>query len=136
MLDDLGLGPAVRFLAEGVSKRTGLFITADALAEERFPAPVELALYRIVQEALTNAAKHARARKVRIEVRREAHLAWCEIQDDGKGFNLSAVSSDKTGRGLGLVGMRERASSLGGRLEIKSRPGRGTQIVARLPLGS
>jgi signal transduction histidine kinase len=135
VLDDLGLGPALRFLAEGISKRTGLAITAEVVAEERFPAQVEFTLYRIVQEALNNAAKHSRARNVSIEIQRQGQYVGCRIQDDGKGFD-SSVQPGKTEKGLGLTGMRERANSLGGTLEIQSNPGKGTRIQVKLPLGS
>jgi signal transduction histidine kinase len=136
VLDDLGLGPAIRFLADGVSKRSGLTILAEDLAQERFPAHVELALYRIVQEALTNATKHSRARLVRIELLRQQDSAVCTIRDDGKGFNSAVVIDGNRGQGLGLTGMQERANSLGGTLEIKSVPGKGTLIFVRLPIGS
>ncbi len=136
VLDDLGLGPAIRFLADGVAKRSGVTILAEDLPQERFPAHVELALYRIVQEALTNATKHARARLVRIEILRQEHSAVCTIRDDGEGFDSAAVVNGRRGEGLGLTGMRERANSLGGTLEIKSVPGKGTLISVRLPLRS
>jgi signal transduction histidine kinase len=136
VLDDLGLGPAIRFLADGVSKRSGLTILAEDLAEERFPSHVELALYRIVQESLNNAVKHSRARSVRIETLRQEHSVVCTIRDDGKGFDSAAVIVGRGRRGLGLSGMRERANSLGGTLEIKSLSGKGTLISVRLPLGS
>jgi len=136
MLDDLGLGPAIRFLADGVSKRSGVAIVAEVLAQERFPPDIELALYRIVQESLTNAAKHSRARSVHVKILHEEDSIVCRIQDDGEGFNSSAVVVGRGGRGLGLTGMRERANSLGGTLEIKSSGEKGTLILVRLPLGS
>lgn len=136
VLDDLGLAPAIRFLAEGVSKRTGLVINVEALAEERFPAQVELALYRVVQEALNNAAKHGRARNVSIEIERQENVVGCTIRDDGRGFRADSMAARGNGKGLGLIGMRERVGSLGGTLEVKSRPGKGTQVRARLPVWS
>lgn len=135
VLDDLGLGAAIRFLAEGVSKRSGLAITAKVLPEERFPPHVEFAVYRIVQEALRNAAKHSHAKNVRIEVQRDEQFLGCRIRDDGEGFDPGGAGG-KARKGLGLTGMRERASSLGGTLEIKSSPGRGTLVTVRLPLGN
>jgi signal transduction histidine kinase len=136
VLDDLGLGPAIRFLAEGVSKRSGLAILAEDLAKERFPAHVELAVYRIVQEAVTNAVRHSRAQNVRIETLRQEHSVVCRIRDDGQGFDSAAIIAGRGSRGLGLTGMRERATTLGGTLEIDSLPGKGTLISVRLPLGS
>jgi signal transduction histidine kinase len=135
VLDDLGLGPAIRFLADGISKRTGLAILAENLAEERFPAQVELAVYRIVQEALNNAAKHSRAQSVRIETRRQEQCVMCRIRDDGQGFDSAALIAGRGRGGLGLIGMRERATSLGGTLEIDSLPGKGTVISVTFPLG-
>jgi two-component system sensor histidine kinase UhpB len=136
VLDDLGLAAAIRFLAEGVSKRSGLTITAKVLPEGRFPAHVEVALYRIVQEALRNAAKHSHAHKVGIEIQRDEHSLECRIRDDGEGFDLGGGTGGRARKGLGLTGMKERASSLGGTLEIKSSPGRGTLLAVRLPLGN
>jgi len=136
VLDDLGLGPAIRILADGVSKRSGLAIVAEDLVQDRFPTHVELAAYRIVQESLNNAVKHSQARCVHIETLRQQHSLVCTIQDDGEGFDPAAVIAGGEGLGLGLSGMRERANCLGGALEIKSRPGEGTRICVRLPLGS
>ena len=136
VLDDLGLAAAIRFLVEGVSKRSGLNISAKTLPEERYPADVEFAVYRIVQEALRNVAKHSHARNVRIEITRDGQVLGCRIKDDGEGFDSTAQVSGRSRKGLGMTGMKERASSLGGMLEIKSSPGRGTLVAVQLPLGN
>ncbi|HUO35189.1 MAG TPA: ATP-binding protein [Candidatus Acidoferrum sp.] len=131
ILDDLGWIAALRFLAEGVSKRTGLLVRVKTAFSGRLPGAVETAIYRVVQEALTNAAKHARAAHVTIQVRRAGRAILCSIQDDGVGFDVSAVQSDPT-RGLGLAGMKERLHAIGGALSVNSSSGRGTKLVIRV----
>src|SRR3989449_3705797 len=85
ILDDLGLGPALEFLAEGVSRRTGLRITVEGGNGNRLPGVIETALYRVVQEALNNVSKHARATRVQIRVWRTDKLIRCSVSDDGRG---------------------------------------------------
>lgn len=134
ILDDIGLAPALEWLAEGVAGRSGLAISVDAPIE-RLPAPVETALYRIVQEALTNAVRHAGARKVHIEVREEGFAVRAVVRDDGQGFDVEATLGRRGDRGLGLIGMRERVEALDGDLAIVSGPGKGTDICVAIPLG-
>jgi signal transduction histidine kinase len=134
ILDDLGLVPAIHFLAEGVSKRTNQAISIHASVKDRLPATVEVALYRIVQEALKNAAKHSRARNIYIQVNRSAGLVRCAVRDDGAGFDVPAVLERKGDFGLGLLGMQERLNALGGSLEIQSSPGHGTSLLINVPL--
>jgi signal transduction histidine kinase len=128
-LDDFGLVPALERLVGGFSERTALDTHVEALLPERLPPEVETALYRIVQEALTNVAKHARATTVSVLVTFENGCATLVIEDDGVGF-----SPDTPADGLGLLGMRERVNLLGGRLTVESRPGAGTSIVAEVPV--
>ncbi len=132
ILDDLGLLPALEFLVEGVSKRTGLPISVEASTGERMPPALEVAVYRIVQEALTNVTKHAQAASVKIELQRSPDRISCSVRDDGVGFDVSATSATK--RGLGLVGIRERLDAVGGRLEITSAPRQGTAVTIIIPL--
>lgn len=130
VLDDLGWLPAIQFLAEGVSKRTQIPVQVHSSVEDRLPPQVETAVYRTVQEALTNATRHSRAARVDIEVDQVDGMLRLLISDDGVGFETG------TGRGgLGLTGMRERADAVGGRLEILSAPGAGTKITLWLPIG-
>jgi signal transduction histidine kinase len=136
VLDDLGWIPAIRFLAEGVTKRTNLSIQIKTTFAGRLPSAIEIALYRLVQEALTNATKHAKASRVSIHVRRIGRALCCSIQDDGTGFDVRAVQSDRGRRGLGLIGMRERLSAIGGTFSIDSAPGRGTKLLIRVPMPS
>jgi signal transduction histidine kinase len=133
ILDDLGWIPAVRFLADGVSKRANLPIHIDATVSGRLPTAIETTLYRLVQEALTNAVKHAKASNVWIRAWREDFTQCCTIRDDGAGFKILRGQGTHR-KGLGLVAMRERVSAIGGTLQIESRPGHGTEISIRLPL--
>lgn len=133
ILDDLGWIPAIRFLAEGVSKRANLCIEIKTTAAGRLPGPMEIALYRIVQEALTNAAKHSKARRVWIRIGRKNGI-FCSIEDDGVGFDVRAVQSNGKRRGLGLIGMQERLNAIGGTLSIDSARGKGTRLLIQLPM--
>ena len=134
ILDDLGLGPALEFLAEGVSARNNLAITVENMPDERLPARIEAVLYRIVQEALNNVSKHARASAVTIGVRSEDGIITCSIRDDGVGFDVSKVVVGRdNGRGIGLIGIRERLARLGGHLEIRSAPIGGTELLVAVP---
>lgn len=133
ILDDLGWIPAIRFLAESVAKRANLPIQIKAAVSGRLASAVEIALYRVVQEALTNATKHARATRVSIQIRRAGQLLQCSIEDDGEGFDVHAIHSDPRKKGLGLIGMQERMNAIGGTLSIDSAPGRGTKLLIRVP---
>lgn len=128
-LDDFGLVPAVERLLETFAEQTGLRVDFEARLVDRLPAEVETALYRIVQEALTNAVKHARARSISVVLARSGKTVSALVEDDGRGFEL-----DPRGQGLGLAGMHERLALLGGRLKIETAPDRGTTIVAEVPL--
>jgi len=135
ILDDLGLIPAVRFLAGSVSKRSGLPIRVSAEVESRMAPASEIALYRILQEALSNAVKHSRASAVSIQFVAEKTSLVCKVEDDGVGFDPSIVH--KPGRtGLGLVSMRERVNAVGGTFEIVSSSGRGACLIFRVPMNS
>jgi len=134
-LDHLGLLPALQRYAEefGASHRLAVRITGDS--EERFPEQVETTLYRIVQEALANVARHAQARNVEVIIRRDNGSVRATVRDDGRGFDVTAASGPvPSRRTLGLLGMHERASLLGGSVVIRSRPGHGTSITVELPL--
>ena len=134
ILDDLGLVPAIEFLAEGISKRANQTISVHASLNDRLPTSIEIGLYRVVQEALTNAAKHSRASNVHIQMDRPVGLVRCSVRDDGAGFDVAAVLASRGGGGLGLLGMQERLNALGGSLEIQSLPGRGTTLLIKIPL--
>src|SRR5216683_5360461 len=134
ILDDLGWVPAIRFLAEGISARAGLPIHIDATFSERLPGPVETALYRTVQEGLTNAVKHAKAGNIWIRAWKERDALCCSIRDDGAGFDAHQIQTEPTRKGLGLIAMQERMSAIGGTLRVESCPGRGTELSVRVPL--
>lgn len=136
ILDNLGVVPALQFLVEGVSKRTGLAITVEGGTEGRLPVTVETALYRVVQEGLTNAAKHAHATHVRIQLQREGQQIRCAVLDNGVGFDFPAVSAKTSDRGLGLIGIQERLKGLNGELQITSTHGQGTALRITIPLGA
>ena len=134
ILDDLGWLPAIRFLAEGVSKRADLPIHIDATFSERLPGANETTLYRIVQEALTNAVKHAKPRNIWVRAWKENFALCCSIRDDGAGFDSRLLQVPSGRKGLGLIAMQERVSAIGGTLRVESCPGRGTEISIQLPL--
>jgi signal transduction histidine kinase len=132
ILDDLGWVPAIRFLAEGISKRANLAIHVRASVSRRLTSPTETALYRIVQEALTNVVKHAQARNVWIDAWSENHTVCCSIRDDGSGFDARKVHTASGRKGLGLIAMQERISAIGGTLRVESRRGQGTELLVQL----
>jgi signal transduction histidine kinase len=129
MLDDLGLAPALNWHARETSKRTGLnvMVSADDTINS-LPDEHRTCIYRLVQEAVNNAVRHAKARTVEVAVRREDQMVNVTVQDDGAGFDTRFM------RGLGLLGMEERVRRLGGRLKISSELGRGTMVHAGLPV--
>lgn len=130
-LDDFGLVPALERLVDGFAERTGIAVDLDAaLGDERLPRDVETAFYRIVQEALTNVARHAGATRVDVVIRRAASSATLVVEDDGSGFDPETASRSS----LGLVGMRERVGLLDGRFAVESSPGVGTTIRVEVPL--
>jgi signal transduction histidine kinase len=129
MLDDFGLVPALNWHAREMTKRTGMnvVLSTDDDADE-LPDEHKTCIYRLVQEAVNNSARHANARTVTVDLRRRNGDVVFSVRDDGQGFDPRFV------RGLGLLGMEERVRRLGGRLRIDSQPGRGTTIAAELPL--
>src|SRR5713226_323713 len=135
VLDDLGLVPAIRFLANGISKRAELPIRVTSSFNRRLPPAIEIGLYRVVQEALTNVTRHSRARNVRIELRRKGEKILCTVQDDGVGFDPQTVLSRNGKKGLGLIGIQERLNVLKGTFHVKSQSGRGSKLFITVPLG-
>ena len=129
MLDDFGLLPALEWQVREAAKRTGLNVSIQAseLADQ-LPEEHKTCVYRVVQEALTNSARHAQATTVQVSVSGRPNEIVLTVQDDGCGFDAARV------RGLGLLGMEERVHHLGGGFSIDSSPGRGTRLNVRLPL--
>jgi signal transduction histidine kinase len=132
VLENLGLLPALRSLAEKLSRRNQLSISVVGNNHFRMPGSIESAVYRCAQEALNNVVKHARARHVRIRVRCGSRGVSCIVQDDGVGLSRPLRREENTG--LGLIGIRERLNALGGSFRIVSRPGRGTTFLLVVPL--
>jgi len=133
VLEDLGLSPALELLADGVSKRWGLEVTVKAALNHHVPATVETTVYRITQEALTNAAKHARATRAEVDLRQTPHKIVCSVRDDGIGFDDTAR---RRRSGLGLVEIKERVAALGGVLRVGPNKDRGTDLTVEIPLES
>lgn len=131
MLDDLGLNAAIEWLARDASRRMGIEVRARLPAQEpAIDQRVAIALYRMVQEALTNVARHARASRVRIELRSEKASLLLSVVDDGVGLADGAL---ERGGSYGLLGLRERAHMLGGEVQVSAEPGGGTRLAVRLP---
>jgi len=136
VLDDLGLSAALRSYAKEFSQNTGIKVDLQLLAMSmRLPPEMETVLYRVIQEALTNVARHAEAENCRVTLRRKDHMIQGIIEDDGKGFDPEQVMlSEEKGRGLGLHGMKERIELVGGSLEFESRIKAGSTIFLEVPL--
>lgn len=131
MLDDLGLGPALEWLVQGMAQRSGVACTLAMDDGLDLPQAHSTALFRIVQEALTNIAKHARATEASVEVRRDAARLVVRVRDNGQGFQ---ATDPRKPTSFGLLGLRERVSLLQGELRIESVPDQGTTIEIDLPL--
>ncbi|MHB0869340.1 MAG: sensor histidine kinase [Chloroflexota bacterium] len=136
LLDDLGLAAALRWYAESRLGDGGVRIHTELSGEQRRLRPgVETAVYRVVQEAITNVAKHAEATNVSISLDFQETDLVAEVEDDGRGFDVDAAVGGQGAREMGLLGMRERMALVGGSLKIHSRRGAGTRVVVRVPLG-
>jgi two-component system, NarL family, sensor histidine kinase DevS len=129
-LDDFGLVAALERLVDTFGEQTGIAVDMEArLGDARLAGEVETALYRIVQEALTNVVKHAGATHVSVVLTRKGDTVAAVVEDDGQGFDSDTTREE----GLGLAGMRERVEIVGGRLRIESAPGSGTTLAAEVP---
>jgi signal transduction histidine kinase len=134
MLDDFGLPETLTAYLRSFSKRTG--IRTDLVhegLEARLPAEVEVCIYRIVQEALSNVARHSGAQTCTVHITRASDALGLTVDDDGCGLPQTARAGDAP-RGLGLIGMRERAQALAGRFSAESRPEGGTRLVVTVPV--
>ena len=136
LLDDLGLAVALRWYLKRYCERTAIQGEVDSNFDDdmRLPRELETACFRISQEALTNVARHAEASQVRISLERTEHEFRLSISDDGKGFDAAAMLASASAESFGLHGIEERALGVGGRVEIQSRPGHGTQLTAYFPM--
>jgi signal transduction histidine kinase len=133
ILDQLGLVPALSFLANGVKKRSGLDVVITGDTGGRLPQAIETVLYRVVQEGLNNVNRHAQATRADVQVWVENELIHCVVRDNGIGFEVPE-DRKKMYRGLGLVGIHERVGALHGECKITSAPGEGTELQVVIPL--
>ena len=138
VLDELGLVAVLRDTSTEFADRTGVSVKLACVSlTARLAADTELTLYRILQEALKNVEKHARARRVAVRLTQHGVFVQLAINDDGIGFDTDYLPAGRNGKsGLGLLGIRERITFVGGSLNVKSAPGRGTTITAQIPLGN
>lgn len=136
VLDDLGLIPAVRMVAETHLEDRGVAVSiASEGLDVDLPAHLKVTIFRVLQEAISNCARHSQAKTVRICLKADCERFQALVEDDGTGFDPSAAVQAVDGKGaVGILGMKERASLLGGTLDIRSRPGRGTTVVLDIPL--
>lgn len=136
LLDELGLAPALERLVGNVQENHAMELSLEAadVAGLRFAEPIETAVFRIVQEALANVVVHSGAKTASVVIHRRGGELTVTIADDGRGFDPADAKVEKAGR-LGLIGMRERATLLGGKFAIQSAPGDGTRVTATIPLG-
>ncbi|HZF17856.1 MAG TPA: sensor histidine kinase [Steroidobacteraceae bacterium] len=136
ILEDFGLVPALKYLAEGVSQRSGLRISIEEPPAKRLPKPVESVLYRVARESLNNTLRHARATEVSIQFHREESQIFFHIRDNGVGFDVDRPPKQAGEQGFGLIGIRERVESIGGTLHIYSAARAGTELMISVPFGS
>jgi len=134
ILDDLGLVPALEFLAQGIARRSGLVISIESSIDDRLPSHIETALYRILQEALTNVSRHAQATRACITLERNLRVVRSSIRDDGAGLDLTKQFPRVGSCGLGVIGIRERLTAIGGTLSITSGIGEGTTLEVTIPI--
>lgn len=138
ILDDLGLEAAIKWLLDKHLGEKGInhYLTIHAETDKRFDPRVEITLFRIIQESIMNIARHSDAENVIVVLKTEGDSVVVEIEDDGEGFDVHSALRHATdgGRGLGILGMKERASLLDGRLQVCSSPGKGTKVSLKIPL--
>jgi signal transduction histidine kinase len=136
VLDDFGLGKTLEWFAGQFSRQTGIEVLLEGETEGiSLPAEGAIHVYRIVQEALSNVARHSGAAQARVTIRQDAHELSVEIRDQGQGFAMGSEMNREAGEGFGLMGMQERAQRLNGSLTVGSAPGKGTVIRVRIPVG-
>lgn len=134
-LDDLGLIPALRTFLKGFEEKAGMAVQATFLGDERRLEPsLEIAVFRLVQEATNNAARHSKAAQVWVRVEVGTGSIRAMVRDDGRGFDLQAALKDRESGRFGLVSMRERVELLEGQLDIVTAPGQGTRIDVAIPI--
>ena len=141
LLDEVGLVPALRAYLDSQSALTGVTMELEEGTEKtplhlenRLPADLEIACFRVVQESITNALRHASARRVNVHIVRRPGVIWLSVQDDGRGFDVGHTLDAAAAEGhLGFIGMRERVRTRGGTFHVASRPGGGTTVTIDMP---
>jgi len=136
-LEDLGLSAAISLLVDQLQDEGWeVAFEEEGLEKKRLPDQVETTLFRVAQEALTNAKRHAETERIYLSLARRERSVHLEVRDFGRGFDLEGVRSGVGRRGerVGLTGMRERLALLGGGLQVHTKAGQGTAVVAELPL--
>ena len=135
VLDDFGLARGLRAYADGLADENLTVAFSESIGTQRLDSEVEIALFRLAQEALTNVRKHARVREAALRLNQEDDQIVLEVEDGGSGFDLASLREcDRPGERLGLLGMRERIAQVGGSVEIRSRCGEGTLVRAVVPV--
>jgi signal transduction histidine kinase len=133
-LDAIGLDQTLRDHCQRLAKQSGIPINYQGASLDDLPGFIQISLYRVIQEALTNILKHAHASQVLVSLQGDAETIFLQISDNGRGFTPPAGFAAPPDGGLGLIGMRERMEAIGGEIEIDSRPGHGTRLSGRIPL--
>ncbi len=133
ILDQLGLMPALSFLADGVRKRSGLELDVDGYTDGRLRPSIEIVMYRTVQEALANIIRHSHASRAQVEVWIESGSIYATVKDNGIGFEVTR-NGKPAFDGLGLIGIQERVNALNGSYRFSSSPGAGTTLQVSIPL--
>jgi signal transduction histidine kinase len=137
VLDDLGLIPALHSFMKDFTTRTGVRTSLTAFAKVGQLNPAKrTVVYRVVQESLTNVARHARANRVEVSIEKQGNSICLRIKDDGRSFSVERVLRANAGKRLGLLGMKERVEMVGGSFSVESVPGKGTVIHAKIPFGT
>jgi len=135
LLDDLGLGPALQWQGEDFRRRTGVACDVTEVGlQDDLPDAVKTCVYRVTQEALHNCEKHAGASRVGVRVVQDSGRLTVEVRDDGIGFEQTPDAKALATLHFGVLGMKERAASLGGKLTLESAPGNGTSVLLEIPL--
>jgi signal transduction histidine kinase len=132
-LDSVGLSAALEGICRSFAGHTRLTIEYVAAELPVLPDMVSITLYRFLQEALTNVARHADARHVRVTLQHDAEAIWLAVEGDGRGFDPPRLADGSALSSMGIAGMRERLQLLGGRLEIDTQLGQGTRLAASVP---
>jgi two-component system sensor histidine kinase DegS len=134
LLQEMGLGPSIQQYVHTFGERTGIRAECGGCEQfhERYPSTIEVSLFRILQEALTNVVTHAKATEVSVQLERQSNQIQVVVEDNGRGFTVQGTALPKK-RQLGIIAMRDRAELLGGQMQLFSEAGRGVRVVVTIP---